>query len=454
MTSTTDAPLMWAPPTMNNPTIIDLSKTGGQTWWNFAPDQDVIFIGDSQNVRTDKIQTQGGHNIEVLGGDYQPTTAPTGTFAFYGVNGTAFVDGVHIDNSKSSGTDGIDISGGANTSLVVQNSSIVNVNGAYSGGQAAGGNGHADGIQTQGNIGGEVHIHNMHITTNYQGIFIAPQYQINPSQVVLDNVDLHYTAGTANDGSQTSYLLWTNDNPATEQHVPWSFNNVYVDPRPGQQAIESAVWPKAEGGAVQNGDQISWPNLPYKGSVTVGNHADFTDASKIGLNFHDAQTLVSAATGGSTATTQPAPASPPTSSESAPTPAPTSTSSGSTPAPAPAPAPASASSDGTPAPTPATTSSGSTPAPTPAQAPSDGHTGSGTTDLYALFHDIDAAVHTLFAAQPAQQPQLAFELVQMEQALTKLVEQHYTAPPATTNGAAYVADAHHVQATADHWHVA
>lgn len=303
MATNTDAPLMWTPPTMNNPTVIDLSKTGGQDYWQFSDNQDVIFVGDTSHVRTDKIQTQGGHNIMVLGGDYQPTTAPTGTMAFYGAKGTVFVDGVHIDNSKSSGTDGIDISGGQNTSLVVQNTSIENVNGAFSGGQAASGNGHADGIQIQGDLGGQVELHNLHVTTNYQGLFMSPQYAIAPSQVTLDNVDLHYTADASNDGRSTSYLLWSNDDPSQQKHVPWSFNNVYVQPRDGQQAIESAVWPKAGMGAVQNGNQITWPNMPYKGAVTVGDHASYADSTKIGANFHDASALVSAATGGSSVAT-------------------------------------------------------------------------------------------------------------------------------------------------------
>ncbi|MGE5504042.1 MAG: hypothetical protein ACM31L_06420 [Actinomycetota bacterium] len=306
MTTNTDAPLMWSPPTMNNPTIVDLSKTGGQDWWHFDDNQDVIFIGDTAHVRNAKIQTEGGHNIMVLGGEYQPTGAPTGTFAFYGAKGTVFVDGVHIDNSKSSGTDGIDISGGAQTSLVVQNSSIENVNGAFSGGQSDSGNGHADGIQVQGDLGGQVNLHNLHITTDYQGLFISPQYAIAPSKVTADHVDLHYTAGQANDGNPISYLLWTNDDPAHQVHVPWSFNEVYVQPRDGQSAIQDTVWPKAGMGAEQNGDQISWPSLGYTGHVTVGNHSSFVDSTKIGANFHDTQALTGV-NAGTVATTPPAP---------------------------------------------------------------------------------------------------------------------------------------------------
>lgn len=267
----------YSPPTMVNPVVIDLSKTGGQNWWSFPPDQDVIFIGDPNNVRTQKIQTEGGHNIMVLGGHYENNTGSTGTMAFYGVSGEVYVDGAHIDNKNSHGSDGIDIAGGANTSLTVQNTIIENVTGSNSGG-------HADGIQTHGNVGGEIRIHNVSISTNYQGIFISPQYADNPSKVTLSNVDLKYT-GPAEDGSDITYLLWTNDDPNAQEHVPWVFDNVYVEPRAGQDPGRFTVWPTTNGGAVVNGNQISWPSLGYQGFVTVGSHAPFIDEGKIGFNF-------------------------------------------------------------------------------------------------------------------------------------------------------------------------
>jgi hypothetical protein len=392
MSTTTNAPLMWAPPTMNNPTIVDLSKTGGQDWWQFSDNQDVIFIGDTAHTRTDKIQTEGGHNIMVLGGDYQPTTAPTGTFAFYGAKGTVFVDGAHIDNAKSSGTDGIDISGGANTSLVVQNTSIENVNGAYSGGQAAGGNGHADGIQIQGDLGGQVQLHNLHVSTNYEGLFMAPQYPVHPSQVTLDNVDLHYTGAKSNDGSQTTYLLWTNDDPAKEAHVPWSFNNVYVAPRAGEQAIETAVWPKAEGGAVQNGDQISWPSLPYKGSVTVGDHSSFADASKIGSHFIDGQALINSVTGGSSVGTV-----------------------GSATPSAPA----------------------ATPAPAPAAA------------VPELLQELNVDYQHILSSSGTAQGKAIDDYMAVEQKLVAMLNSHQA--PATASGAMTAAEVQHVEQPLDHW---
>ncbi|MDA8233149.1 MAG: hypothetical protein M0006_17600 [Magnetospirillum sp.] len=371
---TAEMPLKWAPPTMNNPTIVDLAKTGSQTYWNFANNQDVIVIDSAHTtVNLPKIQFQGGHNIEVLGIDMQTAPGQTGAIQFDGITGTAFVDGVHIDNSKASGTDGIDIAGGNNgkgVSLIVQNTSIENVNGAYSGGQASNSNGHADGIQMQGPVGGALNLSNVHITTNYEGLFLAPQYSTAPSSATFSNVDLHYTSAAANDGSHTTYLLWTLDG-GNEKPYPITFDNVYVQPRAGQQAIESAVWPKAEGGAVQNGDQISWPNLPYKGSVTVGDHASFADTSKIGVHFADTQAIIDASSSGTSVATSGG-SSGPAGSASATTatdPGTTTGSAASTPATA---APTS--------PTPADSSSTSTAAPAaPATGTSASHTASADT---------------------------------------------------------------------------
>ncbi len=289
-TPATEAPLMWPPPAMHAPIVIDLGTTGAKDYWEFAPDQDVIFLGGRAPHTADKLQTKGGHNIMVVGGNFQPAGAATGTLAFFGVTGQVWIDGAAIDNRNThNGQDGIDIAGGggAQPDLVVQNTRVVNVNGALT-------SGHADVLQTQGTVGA-IKLYNVTGTTNYQGIFIAPQYQPPPKSAVLRNVNLSYTAPTTNDGSAYSYLLWTLD-AASETPYPIRFTHVYVQPRPGQSAVESAVWPKAEGGAHQTDKTITWPNLPYRGGVTVGSHADFAPAAHTGENFKDSQAVMAAAT--------------------------------------------------------------------------------------------------------------------------------------------------------------
>ncbi len=293
----------YAPPTMVDPTIIDLATANGQNWWSFSATQDVIFIDSSTTPITTKIQTQGGHNIEVLGGTFNNTEpGSTGTLAFYGLTGTAYVDGVSINNAGVSGTDGIDIAGGADTSLIVQNSNIVNINGALNGGQSSGGNGHADGIQTQGEVGGVIDLYNVNITTNYEGLFLAPQYAINPTSINLTNVSMSYTAQQSNDGDKYTYLLWMNDDPTSETPTTqWNFNNVYVAPRTGQDAGNYAVWPTVSSGyATENNGQITFNNLDATGAVTIGTPTTpFVNTSQIGGNFNADAAIIAADTNGS-----------------------------------------------------------------------------------------------------------------------------------------------------------
>ncbi len=272
--------LRWAPPAMNNPTVIDLNTTGNKTYWQFSPNQDVIFLGANKVDTNTRLQTDGGHNIMVLGGDFQPTGHAVGTLYFGNLTGEAWVDGVHINNVNAGQRDGIDINGapGSHPNLVVQNSIIENISGAQSGV-------HGDMVQTQGPTG-DLDFYNVTGTTNYQGLFIAPQH--DTGSATLENVNLRYT-GPTDAGSNSSYLLWTLDD-STEKPYPISFNNVYVEPRAGTAAEESTVWPKhslSDIGNTVQGNQISWPSLPYSGHVTVGAPpgGDFVNPANIGTNF-------------------------------------------------------------------------------------------------------------------------------------------------------------------------
>jgi len=288
----TAAPLEWAPPVMHAPVIVDLALAPTQEWWRFPLGQDAIFLG-ADTVRTASLGVTGGHNIMVLGGDYQPAGGGH-AMAFYDTTGTVWIDGAVIDMKKTGAgaNDGIDIAGNAASppDLYVQNTRIVNVHGSYS-------KAHSDAVQTQGPAG-ELGFYNVTATTDYQGIFIAPQYQPAIKSATLDNVNLRYTGPVTDTGSAYSYLLWTLDDPKLEKPYPITFDNVYVEPRAGQSAIADAVWPDGAAGAVQHGDHIGWPGLPYSGSVTVGSHADFADGSMIGLDFHDAPMLIDAASHG------------------------------------------------------------------------------------------------------------------------------------------------------------
>ncbi len=310
----TNTDMKWAFPNLENPTIIDLSKTGGQTNWKFSADQDVIFIG-SDTPRTGKLQTDGGRNIVVLGGEFAPVgDTKSATIHLLNLHGSAHIEGVHID-SKNASQDGIAVGGasGKQPTITVQNTVIENMHGSKGGV-------HADIFQTHGSVG-DMRFYNVTGDTNYQGFFIAPQYSPSHKSADFENVNISYNGGSGN-----TYQYWFVDG-ANQTPYPVTLKNVYASERAGQQAENSSVWPKAGMGdmsAVRVGNQITWPKMPYKGAITVGEPAkDFASTANTGANFKlDASGLTIDGAGTSTqvptdTTTTP----PPTTSEPAPTPA-------------------------------------------------------------------------------------------------------------------------------------
>ncbi|HLO76689.1 MAG TPA: calcium-binding protein [Magnetospirillum sp.] len=287
--------MKWAFPTLENPTIIDLSKTGSQDWWQFGANEDVIFIGANTPRTLDKLQTDGGRNIVVLGGDFQPTgDSRSATLHFLNLNGSVHVEGVHID-SKNSSQDGIAVAGapGHQPDVTVQNCVIENIHGTEGGV-------HADVFQTHGSVG-NMRFYNVTGDTSYQGFFISPQYDPPHKSADFENVNISY-----NGGSGYTYQYWFLDGD-NQKPYPVTLKNVYATERSGQTAETGSVWPK-EGmgdlGAVRVGNQITWPKMPYKGAITVGEPAkNFGDTSKVGLNFKvDAAGVHTGAIGSGTTT--------------------------------------------------------------------------------------------------------------------------------------------------------
>lgn len=274
----TNTDMKWAFPTLENPTIIDLSKTGGQNWWQFGANEDVIFIGANSPRTLDKLQTDGGRNIVVLGGEFQPSgDSKSATLHFLNLHGSVHVEGVHID-SKNASQDGIAVAGapGKQPDVTVQNSVIENIHGTEGGV-------HGDVFQTHGPVG-NMRFYNVTGDTSYQGFFISPQYDPPHKSADFENVNISY-----NGGSGYTYQYWFLDGD-NQKPYPVTLKNVYATERAGQTAETGSVWPK-EGmgdlGAVRVGNQITWPKVSaYKGAITVGEPAkDFGDLSKVGLNF-------------------------------------------------------------------------------------------------------------------------------------------------------------------------
>ena len=270
-------PNKWSQPKLNNPTIIDLSKTGDKTYWKFAPNQDVLFIADDSVRTLPRLQTDGGNNIVVMGGKFMPEGKATSTIYFTNLNGHAYVEGVHIDNKNGGMRDGIAVfsAPGKQADITLQNVRIDNVTGIEAGF-------HGDVFQQHGPRG-NIRMYNVTGSTNYQGVRIAPEWPVKSAD--LERVDMSFISG----GQKISYLYQFVDN-AKQQEFPITFKDVYAAERSGQKGEYLSIWPKAgipEIGAVREGNEVTWPGLPYKGHVTIGHPPgmDFVPASKVGIGY-------------------------------------------------------------------------------------------------------------------------------------------------------------------------
>ncbi|MBP2291432.1 carbohydrate-binding domain-containing protein [Azospirillum rugosum] len=309
-------PVRWAPPTLKaGYTVVDLNKTGSQDWFQFAPDEDVVFIASNTTRTLPRLHTSGGHNIIVVGGEYTPAAGTTAdaTLKFGNVTGEVWIEGVHIDNKnvERDAIAALSPSGKAAT-VTIQNSRIDNILGSKA-------SVHGDVFQPHGPIG-DLRVFNVTGETSCQGFFLAPQNHI--SSVTMENVDIDYLPG----GDPQTWAYYFVDNSTMGSLYPVSLKNVYVDERDGQNAEQSSVYPPTSlGGAVRNGDTITWPKLPYTGSMTVGDpktaSGDFVDNSQIGLGYTRdlSKPVVYAPTDGSTTPTSPTPPTSPGDGSTTPT---------------------------------------------------------------------------------------------------------------------------------------
>ena len=112
-----DAPLIWAPPILTNPTTIDV-KSGDPDVLNLSTSKDYILqMPATPDVGT--IEINGGHNVVIMGGQITvPSTAnqtdngadDTDTAIYIkGSTGTVHIEGMLINGQTNTMFDGIDI---------------------------------------------------------------------------------------------------------------------------------------------------------------------------------------------------------------------------------------------------------------------------------------------------------------------------------------------------------
>lgn len=270
-------PLKWTPPVLTNPLTVHI--TAGQSYAGPYPDdQDVILVMPN-SVRTRRLDVQGGHNIQVIGGDLAPTTSSDArVLRFQYVTGSVYLEGLLIDGGGLNGGDGIDVYPPTGSSyrpdVYVQNTRIVNINGS-SGGV------HGDCFQPQGPVG-NLYFNQVTCTSNYQGFFIPDVFGVKSA--TFQDVDMSYTNNTG-----YTFLLWLSN--ACEIY-PISLNNVYATPRNGQTLLNNTVYPTSSvpsGCALAaQGSDVYWPTLTsVHGTVKLGPPpgGQYVPASAVGLSY-------------------------------------------------------------------------------------------------------------------------------------------------------------------------
>jgi len=155
---------------------------------------------------------------------------------------------------------------------------VVNING-FTAGE------HADMFQAQGDIG-KLHVDHLTGTSNYQGLFLRPEFLI--TSATIKNVNLSFFP---NPHQQVTYVLWMRDWGESGKTCPVSLESVYIEPRPGQTVAAQAVFPwerSTTARAVEKGGKVTWPSGSLiEGCVISGTPAlgDCVPADRVGGNY-------------------------------------------------------------------------------------------------------------------------------------------------------------------------
>lgn len=204
----------YAPPLpLTSYRIIDLNKTTQETF-NLSATDNVRFVGPTLPRKTG-LRINGGNHIAITGGNFAPVKTwvtggnnMTGTIHTKQQNGSIYIEGVKIDNAKAYGSDGLTLNA-AGTKLIpaiVQNTTVINVQGKEEANLAPNLRAHGDILQPQGALS-TLSLYNVQGSANYQGLMLMKQdtvvYGGKVNAVILERVNLWHTGPNDN----CSYLI-------------------------------------------------------------------------------------------------------------------------------------------------------------------------------------------------------------------------------------------------------
>jgi hypothetical protein len=289
-----DGPLLWAPPVLDSPTTIVIRSGMDPDVLNLSTSRDYILDMPAAAI-IGTVEINGGHNVTLIGGQITvPSTADqtdngaddTDTAIYVrDSTGTVHIEGVQIDGQADTMFDGIDINAPQAT-VDVENVRMTGLWGSYS-------MEHADAIQTWGGVK-DLRVDDLTADGDYQGLMVAPNIG-SVGSADFHNIDLTasaWPAALAGESSGGGTMIWLTQGTGTCTTTPMSFDDVYVANETGRIQSGSTVWPATNSTlpcqAHQTGDQVSWPNLPITGGVTLGSppNGSFVPAGTAGVGYH------------------------------------------------------------------------------------------------------------------------------------------------------------------------
>ena len=263
---------------MVNPVTYHVSGDGPGTIT--APSgQDSYVVWDAPTDR--RIRFTGGHNWVMIGGEVNnnkqwSSEDDQSGIEFDNVNGTAYVEGLYIHGPY--GRDGIRVgSGGSNTTLIVQNSRIID--------RLSGPNGyHADVIQPFGGIKA-FDVDHLTGMSDFQGQMWKQESGTTFGPSDFRNVNYHA------DSPEVEYMInFVESNPTQ----PVTLTNVWNQPDPNFAGGDFCRAQTPSGSATCSTDSsgrkyVTWSGTPIvvNGRVTQGPppNGDFVPSGVAGMNY-------------------------------------------------------------------------------------------------------------------------------------------------------------------------
>ncbi|HEV7461473.1 MAG TPA: hypothetical protein VGN78_13130 [Solirubrobacteraceae bacterium] len=223
----------WAPPRLQNPTTVDAASNGQRL--HLDPQRDYVVRMPATPLRgSGGLVVEGGHNVVIVGGEIsipwqgaQPPQDSRRGLYLAEQTGTVHVEGMRIGGPDLG--EGINLSQGAGAIVQIEN---VRVEGVRARDEQNFSDNHSDLLQTWKGPR-ELRIDGLSGSTDYQGLFIAPnQFGAQPlTRLDLRRVDIRATHRCY------CILLWELSSAPLSLHDVRIAPNALVD-------VRSSSWPR------------------------------------------------------------------------------------------------------------------------------------------------------------------------------------------------------------------